>query len=142
MTVYEFNQIISPIETLFFNISDDEIRDMYYGRFRLVDELIFKKAIDYIIDTHKTKTFPLPAEIYDAIAFVKSQMIIDNNPAAQCDKCLGMGQIVEECTDEVGRKAGYKHAIFCDCMEGKRRKRGWKLHDSRRRYKTKKEIKT
>lgn len=131
MTAFEFNQIVSPLETLFFNISDNEIRDMYYDRFKRTDPLILERAVIYILDTHRTKTFPLPAEFYDAITFVKSEMTVQNLPGEECIECQGMGYLIKECIDPKGIQMKYEHAVICNCRYGKARRRAWNLKDKK-----------
>ena len=139
MTAYEFNEIVSPLETLFSNISDSDIRDMYYNRFKSIDELIFRKAIGHIVDTHRTKTFPLPAEIYEAINGVKSEMITLDSPGEECTRCTGTGYMIEDCRDSVGAQMSYQHAIICpECTHGRARRRAWNLKDKNRRMRNKK----
>lgn len=139
MTTYDFNRIVSPLENLFSNISEASIRDMYYGMFKRTDELILERAIAHILDTHRTKTFPLPAEIYDAITFVKSEMVVVDAPGLECPECLGMGHVIKKCQDPAGLEMGYEHAVTCTCQAGRARRRGWNLKDrkiSPRRKKT------
>ena len=95
----------------------------YFDRVKELDEYLFLKAIDYVIDTHRYKNFPNIAEILDAVEFVRSSIPRLRPPRGPgCIHCHEQGIVINPKT---------KRARPCICEIGQSYKRGWIAHDTK-----------
>lgn len=116
---FKFKNLLMDLEMIFSKLSDFQ-RDEYYKHLKKYNEKRLKKAITYLIETHKQRWTPTIAMIIDAIKY-SEQEDPETSSLAGCEKCGGTGIIVD--------RANMAHP--CNCEKGKFRKRAWKDYTKR-----------
>lgn len=120
MMLPDFQIGMDKLEDIFKPITDTQ-RDIYWDRLRWLAKGTFNKAIDYVIDVHKDKTFPRVAEILEAT----SQASFETSPGLpdysgiKCNDCNDIGYILTD------HKDAQPSARPCDCKLGKTIRQGW-----------------
>lgn len=108
----------------------DEKLEVYYERLKDVDEYLFSKAVKLLQETYQYKSFPLISEILTAIGAARDEMIVQDSPGSECDRCQGTGWVIRNCTDEIGKARGYTIASPCKhCSAGRAVKRACAIKD-------------
>ena len=113
---------------------DQEQVNVYFERLKWGDEGTFRLAVEKLLDTHRFKTFPLPAEFKEAIDNINLGSVAgteedyglrDKN---NCERCGGEGRYLVY-FDEHGNEVGWERrnerivraiARFCSCWFGQR----------------------
>ena len=107
---------------------DDEYIDKledYYRAFESTDEYLFSKGIDHLVDTHPYKSFPLIADVRDAIDFIRRTMTVYKPQETGCASCRGEGQAIDP--DDGLVKC-------CSCARGQSLRAARAKHDSEHSY--------
>lgn len=128
MNIFEFKGIkkddqltgMDKLEAVFKPLTDEQ-RDIYFDRLRLLSEELFYDAVDYVIDTHKTKDFPKIGEILEASvqAGKESSGTLPDYSGIRCDECNDIGYILTLHTNS------QPSAHPCDCKLGEKIRQGW-----------------
>jgi len=128
MNIFEFLGIkkddqltgMNKLEAAFKPLTNEQ-RDIYFDRLRLLAPETFYRAIDYVIDVHKDKTFPRVAEILEATsqASFETSAGLPDYSGIKCDECNDIGYILTD------HKDAQLSARPCDCELGKTIKQGW-----------------
>lgn len=119
-----FSEIISPLEQMFTELTDEQ-RDVYYDLLSGKDRVLLRKAVNLLLSEHEYKRFPLDREIRNAIQKVKSLEMKgrgDNfqhlKETSECNICHGTGfELFEKSYPDTDRK--YTTARHCLCPVGK-----------------------
>lgn len=121
MNIIIFKRGLDKLETVFKPLTDDA-RDIYFDRLRLLSEELFYTAVDYVIDTHKTRDFPKIGEILEASvqAGKESSGTLPDYSGIKCNECRDIGYILTEHKD-----AQISARPCVECELGRRIKQGW-----------------
>ena len=109
------------LESLFNELEPDAMNE-YIEAFKPKDTCVFNKAIDLVIETHKTLYFPKIGEIMERYSEIAKQ-IPTTRPDQNCDRCSNMGIWIDP-DDNLA-----KPCLLCDV--GKKVKRGWTGYDKK-----------
>lgn len=132
LNIHEFNKLIEPLEEVKTPLGDE--RNVYFSKLRVFSEFELKKAVDYLLETHRFKSFPQIALFFKIRKQIKdkaSQARPEDLNDGKCEKCHG------------GMKAGYYMAkylnrecfgmTYCECPEGQKLKRDHANYFNKRR---------
>lgn len=135
LNIKEFNDIIEPLEELKTPLGDE--RNIYFSKLRPFSEFELKKCVDYLLETHRFKSFPQLALFFKIRKQIQDKQSqpkpedLDRMYGEKCEKCHG------------GMKAKYYVAkylnrecygmTYCDCAEGQRLKRAHANYFNKRR---------
>jgi len=134
MFIVKFDAGMKKLESLYLPKGQTELavaeRNIYYDHLKHLDDKLFDKAVDYVIDTKKIKSFPTPGEILEASVLASQEVTDSSMPEStvKCGKCEGIGYTTK--FDDKGRFT----ATPCDCELGKKINEGW-TKDLKRRKK-------
>jgi hypothetical protein len=104
----------------------DALLEEFFNRIANLDELLFLKAIDYVIETHVYRSFPRVAEILEAVELVRSIMPRqEDHSYMACIHCRNQGIIIDK-QDGLAKP--------CICERGQAVRRGWTVNDTKYRY--------
>jgi len=98
--------------------------DIYYDEFRAVHIATIREAVRVLIGQHPYRRFPLPNEIWSAIAAVRKKAAARKyaqdarEQLGVCGTCLGMGW--KKIPDKFIEGIPYSYVTFCDCRLGQR----------------------
>jgi len=132
MFIVKFDAGMKKLESLYLPKGQTELavaeRNIYYDHLKHLDDKLFDKAIDYVIDTKKIKSFPTPGEILEASVLASQEVTDSSMPesTAKCGNCDGIGYKLKICE-------GHFTATPCDCELGKKINEGWTKHFKRRK---------
>jgi len=128
LNIFEFKGIkkegqltgMDKLEAAFKPLTDEQ-RDIYFDRLRSLAPESFYRAIDYVIDVHKDKTFPRVAEILEATGHISilASPGLPEYTGIKCSDCRDIGYILTKHED------AQPSARPCDCELGKTIKQGW-----------------
>lgn len=120
----DFDELMTRVEIMTKSMSSNQktrntMKDEYYSRLKNNDYMLLKKAVDYVISTHRVRTFPLLGEFFAALDAVRHTMVISTEDDGDCIYCGGAGARIMPCTDELGKAMGYTFAKSCTCPVGR-----------------------
>lgn len=122
----KFQYLMKDLEMMFSPITKGQM-NKYYERLKYNDEEVFVRAVNYLMDTHPYKRFPLIQEFNHAITWCQRE-----SPKATakeldfdviCYKCNETGFVLSPVL-HLGKE--YMTAFHCECPKGQRIKVGWK----------------
>ena len=120
MNVIEFKRGLDRLETIFPPLTLEQ-SDLYFERLKLLSEDLYNKSIGYVLDTHKDKFFPKPADILEAASKVgmEGSPGLPEATGIKCNTCKDIGYMLTEHKD---RQPSVRP---CECERGKIIKQGW-----------------
>ena len=131
---FKFESLIKDLEIIFTPIESskrDAVLEKYYDHLKDTNEDVLKRSVEFLIDSHPYKRFPLIQEIKEAIKEVSNRLDYSKSEEdpIECGKCDGIGVTIEY-REHLGRP--YPLAILCDCEAGERWKRRLKKYKMRK----------
>ena len=103
---------------------DAKKMDIYYDEFKYVSIATIREAVRVLVGQHPFRRFPLPAELWSAIAAVRKKAAARRyaqeakEQLGECSKCLSMGW--KKIPDKYIEGIPYSYVTFCDCRIGQR----------------------
>lgn len=108
MDPFKFECCMKDLGQIFTPLSSDQM-DIYFEYFKNVPEHIFKEAVKIVGKYHQFKSFPVPAEIEEAVREAYSRIGSPDPAEKGCEKCNKTGFILENgvarhCSCEYGQR--------------------------------------
>lgn len=121
LTVMTFRDQMQRLERYLDRRMSDAKREEYYARLgtQCLDD-IFHRAIDRLIDEHKTTYFPLVSEILEAYETERAGINYRESAHEPCEDCNGTGFVLRQDGE------GFWWCSPCTCAKGQRILSGWK----------------
>lgn len=106
---------------------EDEQEGIYYDFLKNTSSRILERAVDILIDSHRTRFFPTVPEIKDAISEAYQELEKEEEPPRPgiCFSCNSTGVILKPYKF---RGSEYTMAIACNCEAGKPFKKSFSKH--------------
>lgn len=133
MFIVKFDSGMKKLERLYLPKGQAELdsaqRNIYWDHLKHLDDKLFDKAVDYVIDTKKIKSFPTPGEILEASVSASQELAGSFMPesTAKCVKCDGIGYVLKI------NDGHFTATPCCDCELGKKINEGWSKDFKRRK---------
>ena len=121
----QFLGIMGPLIRYIGKSMDDELVEIYADALRNYEEADLKRAIQHLIETWVSATFPRIQHIKDAVAETSSNpnYATPEDLEGPCDKCNGIGRDYVYVDNGTSTKE-----VFCTCRKGN------ELREARRRW--------
>lgn len=136
--LHRFEWLIKDLEQYFTDMAKtpekrDYLMEQYYEAFKYSTDKLLDRTFKHLIRTRKWKSFPMIGEIKEILEDISREVhevrIGDISEKQSCLRC-DYGYILEEYKWD---NKPYNKAIFCDCEQGEKRKKGWFQHLKKQR---------
>lgn len=119
MNVVVFKRGLDKLEAIYKPLTDEQ-RDLYFDVLERLHEDLYNKAIGYVLDTYKDKTFPKPADILEAATKVgmEGSSGLPEATGIKCNTCRDIGFIMTD------HKDSQPSVRPCECERGQNIKQG------------------